>query len=139
MRLTDEAGTSNIRFPSISAGFLRFTSNLSEGGQGTYALFYETPPEGSPFGTGSGQVLVEDQNGDPIQGNITSESIPFDFAFSQNTQAGFSAGTERDVVLVGINPGFGKYQKLAATIIESTTLSFSLVAQDDTAHEDFAA
>ena len=137
LNLTDTTGQSGITFPSIAGGGLGFTSNLTTSGNGTYTLFYKTPPIGSPYGTGSGQVIVEDANGNPITGNITNVNLPFDFAFSQNNQAGFTAGTDREVVLVGINPGFAKFQKFEGTITNSTALAFNLVAQDDTAHEDF--
>lgn len=139
LKLTDETGQDNITFPKVSAGVLSFTQNLAQGGQGTYALFYKNPPVGSPYGTGSGSVIVEDSSGTPITGNITSTSIAFDFAFTQNTQAGFTGGTNREVVLVGINPAYAKFQKVEGTIIDSNTIVFSLVAQDDTAHELYAA
>jgi len=138
LKLTDTTGQANIVFPSIAGGGLGFTSNLTTGGNGTYTLFYKNPPIGSPYGTGAGQVIVEDASGTPITGNITNINIPFDFAYSQNDQAGFSAGTDREVVLVGINPAFAKFQKFEGLITNSTGLSFNLVAQDDTAHEDFA-
>ena len=139
MKLTDQTGTANIVFPSVAGGSLSFTPNMVTGGNGTYTLFYKTPVTGQPYGTGTGQVIVEDAAGNPITGNITNGSIPFDFAFSQNTQAGFAGGTTREVVLVGINPGYAKFQKFEGTISNSTTLVFSLVSQDDTAHEDYAA
>lgn len=138
MRLTDETGLSGLQFPSIAGGNLGFTTNLTTGGLGRYTLYYETPPVGDAFGGGS-PVIVEDASGTPINGLISGATIPFDFAFSQNTQAGFSTGSERDVVLVGINPGYAKYQTFRGRIIDSTTLALNLVAQDDTAHEDFVA
>lgn len=139
MRLTDQTGQENIQFPSVAGGNLSFTPNLAQGGQGRFRLFYKSPPgSNNDFGEANA-VTVEDASGNPIEGFITGTSIPFDFAFSQNTQAGFAAGTERDIVLVGINPGFAKYQKFEGRIINSTTLVFSLVSQDDTAHEAFAA
>ena len=137
LNLTDTTGQAGIKFPSVSSGALGFTSNLTSGGAGTYTLFYKTPVTGNPYGTGTGQVIVEDANGNPITGNITGTTIDFDFAYSQNTQAGFAANTDREVVLVGINPAFAKFQKAEGFITDSTALSFSLVAQDDTAHEDY--
>lgn len=138
MRLTDQAGTSGIQFPSVAGGSLGFTANLASGGAGQYTLYYEDPPVGDDFGGGS-PVIVEDASGTPINGLISGTSIPFDFAFSQNTQAGYVGGSNRNVVLVGINPGFAKYQLFRGTIIDSTTLAFNLVGQDDTAHEDYTA
>ena len=139
MRLTDEgAANTGIQFPSVAGGALSFTANLAEGGAGTFTLYYTAPPSGDGYGGGS-PTIVEDASGSPISGAITGVSIPFDFAFTQNTQAGYAGGSARPVTLVGINPGKAKFQRFDGVLINSTTLAFGLVAQDDTAHEDFAA
>lgn len=138
LKLTDEAGNTNLVFPRVSGGTLGFTSNLANGGTGQFALFYKDPVTGDDFGAGN-PVIVEDADGNPITGVITGTSIAFSFAFDQNVQAGFTGGSNREVVLVGVNPGKAKYQKTEGTIIDSTTIAFNLVAQDDTAHESYVA
>ena len=117
------------QFPAT--GNLSFTANLVSGGLGTYRLMYKAPPGvGNDYGE-SGAETVNDNSGLPIAGLITSAVIAFDYDYDRNNQAGFPAGTDRDIVLVGSNPGKAKHTVLDGVLTQTQGLSFSLVAQSD--------
>jgi hypothetical protein len=51
----------------------------------------------------SGAVTVNDSNGDPVKGNVSTDQvggkISFAYAYDTNTQAGLSAGVDKDIVV----------------------------------------
>jgi len=57
--------------------------------------------------------------------------ISFTFDFSNNTQGGYSGGTERSVVLTWGNPGSAKPGVSSGTITQSKAISISAVAESD--------
>lgn len=121
-------------FPFVAAGSLTFSTNLTTGSAGTYRLFYKSPPgAGNDYGE-AGAITVQDNSGTDIAGTINAASISFDFDYDGNTQGGFTAGTDREVVLVGVNPGEAKYTVFEGTITRAKGLVFSLVAQNDAAY-----
>lgn len=116
--------------PYISAGTITFNSPLIGAGS-SYRLFFTSPPgAGNDYGE-SGAVTVNDASGTPIAGTISAGSVSFNYDFDGNTQAGFSAATERPVTLVGIRPGSGKFVAATGTLTRSKTISLSLVAEFD--------
>ena len=117
-------------FPYASAGTLNFNSNLTSGGTGYYTLYYTTTPAGDDFGEGTA-VIVKNKDGVDITGTITGASIGFSFDFSNNTQGGYTGGTNRDVTLVWGNPGVAKPGVSTGQIIESKGISISAVAEAD--------
>lgn len=117
----------------VAGGNLTFTSNLVGVGS-TFRLMYATPPGGGDDYGESGAVTVNDASDTPITGVITAGSIAFDFDYDANTQAGFTAGTDRDVVLIGVKPGSAKYTVFFGTITRAKGLTLSLVANDDKAY-----
>lgn len=101
------------------------------GAGSSYRLMYTAPPgAGNDFGE-SGAVTVNNAAGTPITGTISAASIAFDFDYDGNTQAGFSAGTDRPVTLIGIKPGSGKYVAATGTLTRSKSIALSLVAEAD--------
>lgn len=117
-------------FPYASAGTLNFNANLTSGGTGYYTLYYTTTPGGDDFGEGTA-VIVKDKNNNDITGTITGASISFNFDFTNNTQGGYSGGTNRDVTLVWGNPGVAKPGVSTGQITESKGISISAVAEAD--------
>lgn len=82
----------------------------------------------------AGAVTVNNAAGTPITGTISAASFTFDYDYDGNTQAGFTAGTDRAVTLIGIRPGYGKFAVATGTLTRSKSISLSLVAEADRAY-----
>lgn len=116
--------------PYTAAGTITFNAPLVGSGS-SYRLFFKTPPgAGNDYGE-AGAVTVNDASGTPIAGTISAGSIQFTYDYDGNTQGGFAGGTDRDVVLVGIRPGSGKYVSAEGTLTRSKAIALSLVAEAD--------
>ena len=101
------------------------------GAGSSYRLMYSAPAgAGNDYGE-AGAVTVNNAAGTPITGTISAGSIGFDYDYDGNTQAGFSAGTDRAVTLIGIKPGTGKFAAATGTLTRSKGISLSLVAETD--------
>jgi len=125
----DDGGTFRLN-PFESSGLLQFNSVLVGAGS-SYRMLYASPPgAGNDYGE-AGAVTVNDASGTPITGTISAGTIDFTYDYDGNTQAGFTAGTDRAVVLVGIRPGSGKFVSSTGTLTKSKSLIFSLVAEND--------
>jgi len=125
----DDNGIERV-FPYASAGTLNFNAPLTNNGTGDYTLFYATTPGGDDYGEGTA-VVVKDKDGVDIAGTISGDSIPFTFDFSNNTQGGYTGGTNRNVVLTWGNPGSAKPGISTGTITQSKGISISAVAESD--------
>lgn len=129
IEFTDDSGVKRLN-PYVAAGIITFNSPLIGAGS-SYRLMFAAPPgAGNDFGE-AGAVTVNDASGTPITGTISSGSISFTYDYDGNTQAGFTAGTDRPVVLVGIRPNSGKYAAATGTLTRSKGISLSLVAEAD--------
>ena len=116
--------------PFSAAGTISFNAPLVGAGS-SYRLMFTAPPgAGNDFGE-AGAVTVNDAAGTPITGAISSGSVGFDYDYDGNVQAGFTAGTDRPVTLIGIRPGGGKYVAATGTLTRSKTIALSLVAEAD--------
>jgi len=128
----DDSGTKRTN-PYVAAGTMYFNAPLVGAGS-SYRLMFAAPPgAGDDYGE-AGAVTVNDASGDPITGTISSASFTFDYDYDGNTQAGFTAGTDRPVVLIGIRPGYGKFAVATGTLTRSKSISLSLVAEADRAY-----
>lgn len=125
----DNTATSR-EYPYASAGTFSFNAPLTAGGTGYYKLYYTTTPGGDDFGEGTA-IVVNDKDGVPIQGTIGGASISFSFDYSNNTQGGYSGGTNRNVTLVWGNPNSAKPGISTGTITQSKAISISAVAEVD--------
>lgn len=116
--------------PYTAAGAMAFNAPLVGAGS-SYRLMFKTPPgAGNDFGE-SGAITVNDATGTPVTGAISAASIAFTYDYDGNVQGGFTAGTDRDVVLIGIKPGTGKYVAAEGTLTRSKNISLSLTAEQD--------
>jgi hypothetical protein len=116
--------------PYQAAGTITFNAPLVGAGS-SYRLMFTAPPgAGNDFGE-AGAVTVNDASGTPIAGAINAASIAFTFDYDGNTQAGYAAGTDRPVTLIGIRPGTGKYVAATGTLTRSKAIALSLVAEQD--------
>jgi hypothetical protein len=89
----------------------------------------------APAGAGNdygeaGAITVKNAANADITGTISAASIGFDFDYDNST-AGGAAGTNKDVVLIGIRPGYGKFAMATGTLTRSKTIKLSLVAATD--------
>jgi hypothetical protein len=93
-------------------------------------MFTAPPGAGNDWGE-AGAVTVKDASGVDIAGAISSASIGFSYDYDGNVQAGFTAGTDRPVTLIGIRPGSGKFAVATGVLTRSKTIQLSLVAEAD--------
>jgi hypothetical protein len=115
--------------PYTAAGVMEFNSALVGAGS-SYRLMYAAPPgAGNDYGE-AGAITVKNASNADITGSISSGSIGFDFDYDNST-AGGAAGTDKNVVLIGIRPGFGKFAMATGTLTRSKTIKLSLVAATD--------
>lgn len=114
-------------YPYASAGTFSFNAPLIGG---YYKLYYTTTPGGDDFGEATA-IVVDNKDGVDIAGTITGASVSFSFDFSNNTQGGYSGGTERNVTLVWGNPGSAKPGISTGTITQSKSISIAAVAETD--------
>lgn len=119
--------------PYIASGTITFNSFLV-GTDSSFRLIYAAPPgAGDDYGE-SGAVTVLDASGNPIAGIITAGTYNFSYDYDGNVQSGFTSGTDRPVVLMGIRPGYGKFAMSQGSLTRSKNISLSLVAEQDRAY-----
>jgi len=118
--------------PYTTAGTMSFNTPLVGGGSSYRLMFKDPPGAGNDFGE-SGAITVNDasETPTPITGTISSGSISFTYDYDGNVQGGYTAGTDRNVVLIGIKPGSGKYVAAEGVLTRSKTIALSLVAEQD--------
>lgn len=73
-------------------------------------------------------ILVNDNDGDPITGNVTAPSIPFTFDYDGNSQGGRTPATNAPVVIRAIGLDTAQFVQATGTITQNTGLSFTLVS-----------
>ena len=116
--------------PYTATGTITFNTPLVGAGS-SYRLMFTAPPgAGNDFGE-AGAVTVNNAAGNPIAGSIGAGSVSFDYDYDGNTQAGFAAGTDRAVTLIGVRPGSGKYVAATGLLTRSKGIALSLVAEQD--------
>ena len=113
-----------------AAGAMTFNAPLVGAGSSYRLMFKDPPGAGNDFGE-SGAITVNNAAGTPITGTISSGSINFTYDYDGNVQGGYTAGTNRNVVLIGIKPGSGKYVAAEGVLTRSKAISLSLVAEAD--------
>lgn len=117
-------------YPYAAAGTITFNAPLVGAGS-SYRLMFTSPPgAGNDYGE-AGAITVNNVAGIPITGTISSSSVGFDYDYDGNVQGGFTAGTDRDVTLIGVRPGGGKFVAATGTLTRSKAISLALVAEQD--------
>ena len=112
-----------------AAGTLEFNSVLVGAGS-SYRLMYTTTPGGDDYGEASA-ITVNDALGNPITGTISAGVINFDFDWNGNVQGGFAGSTPRNVTLIAIRPGYGKFAVGTGQITQSKSIKISATAEQD--------
>lgn len=116
-------------FPYVAVLTINFGDNLKNDASAKYWVYFTTlPGAGDDFGE-SGALLVDDNSGADMAGDISGvSSIQKSFNYDGNVQGGRTAGTDAGITVVGIGLATGQYVKATATIARSTANSVSLVA-----------
>lgn len=120
-------------YPFASAGTINSNAVLVSGGTGYYRMYFTDLSGSNDYGL-TGAITVNDADGNPIQGTISSSSISFTFDYDGNTQGSRTPGTDAAVTIVAGNPGSAKPVVVNGTITRSKGISFSLVAEQDRAY-----
>lgn len=129
-RLTfrDNTGT-NRSYPFVAVLTLNFGANLVADASAKYWVYFTTLPGASNDFGESGAVIVDDNAGADMAGNVSgSSSIQKTFNYDGNVQGGRTAGTDAGVTVVAIGLSTGQYVRATGTIARSTSNSISLVA-----------
>jgi hypothetical protein len=129
-RLTfrDNGGT-NRSYPFVAVLTLQFGANLVADASAKYWVYFTTLPGGSNDFGESGALIVDDNSGADMAGNVSGQSsIVKTFNYDANVQGGRTPGTDADITVVAIGLQTGQYVRATATIARSTSNSVSLVA-----------
>lgn len=131
IEFTDQNGVVRTN-PFTSSGDLNFNAVMVGAGS-SYRLMFTAPAgAGNDYGE-AGAITVQDSTDTDIAGVITAGTIGFDFDYDGDTLGG-TAGTDKDVTLVGVRPDSSKYAVATGTLTRSKALSLSLVAETDRAY-----
>lgn len=129
-RLTfyDNANTART-FPFVATLTLNFGDNLKNDASAKFWVYFSTLPGSSNDFGESGAVLVDDNSGADMTGDVGGDSsVTLDFNYDGNVQGGRTAGTDAAVTVIGIGLETGQYVKTTATIARSVSNTASLVA-----------
>lgn len=125
-------------YPFASAGTINFNSFLTSGGTGYYRMYFTNDDAGNNAGADYGTataITVNDKDGNPIAGTISSGTIAFNYAYDSNVQRGAtSAGDDAPITVVAGNKGIAKPVVATGIISRSKGISISLVAEQDRAY-----
>ena len=124
----DDSNTLRINNYTAS-GTMDFNAVLVGAGS-SYRLMFTTTPGGDDYGEASA-ITVNNAAGTPITGTISAASISFDFDWNGNVQGGYAGSTSRDVTLIAIRPGSGKFAVGTGTITQSKAIKISATAEQD--------
>ena len=98
-----------------------------------YRMIYATTPGGDDYGDATA-ITVNDADGNPIAGTISSGTVAFTFDYTNNTQGGYSGGTDRAVKIIAVRPGYSVPVVVSATITQSKTMNFTIAATAELAY-----
>lgn len=106
-------------YPFVAAGTINFGSQAGSG-DFKYWMYFS-----NGFDT-AGAILVQDKDGNPIEGTYTGSPVNFTFAYDTNTQGGRTAGTDASIKLVGLGLAGGQYIDVDTSITRSAGQSILL-------------
>jgi len=76
-------------------------------------------------------IVVNDDGGSPITGEITATSIAFDFDYTNNIQGGRTANVNADIVIIALGKGGARWTQGSFTITQSTGQNFPVNAANE--------
>ncbi len=121
VRYTDDDSDPMI-YETVSGGVISVGASAAADANAWYHMFYADPPGANDEFNTLNAVTVNDSAGNPIKGLVSAQtSITWDFAYSTNVQAGFTAGTDRAVVVEVEGNGTATFAKTNHTITSSVS------------------
>jgi len=132
IKFKDTGGTFRTN-PFVAAGNMSFNTALIGAGS-SYRLMYTTGPGALDDYGEAGAITVKDADGIAITGVVTASSTSFTFDYDGDAEGG-TAGTDKPVTLIGINPGTGKFAVATGTLTASKNNALALVAETDRAYQ----
>lgn len=84
----------------------------------------------NPFDS-AGAVIVDNNAGADISGEITAASINFDFDYTNNVQGGRSGGTNAEITVVAQGLPLAEWVSVTGTITQATGISIAVTANDE--------
>jgi hypothetical protein len=131
--MTDDAGSAKTYpyFPevqiSVGAAALADTNAW-------YHVYYADGAADADFDK-AGAVTVNDSSGDPVKGNVVADAvggkISFAYAYDTNTQAGLSAGVNKNIVVIVEGDGGAAQAITYATITRSAVVAVTCAPPAD--------
>jgi hypothetical protein len=73
-------------------------------------------------------ILVDDNGGADITGNVGGASVAFDFDYDNNVQGGRTAATDAEIIIRAIGLETAQFVETTGTITRAVGLTFSVVA-----------
>lgn len=123
--MTDDAGATKT-YPYYPDVQITVGAGAVADANAWYQVFYKDGAAGADFDTASA-VTVNDSGGSPVKGNVATDAVgvkvSFAYAYDSNTQAGLSAGTDKDMVVLVEGDG-----GVAQALTEFTVTRTSVVA-----------
>lgn len=126
---TDVLGVEHAN-PFVAAGTLTFGPLLASGGTGEYSMYFTDLAGSADYGL-TGAVAVNDADGNPISGTISSSEIAFTFDYDGNNQGGRTPATDAAVTVVASNAGIAKPVITTYTITRNTGQAIALASEED--------
>lgn len=125
--MTDNAGATKTYpyFPSVE---ITVGASALADPNAWYHVFYEDGSGSNDFDTASA-VTVNDSSGNPVKGNVQADEVGgkilFAYAYDTNTQAGLSAGVDKDIVVVVEGDGVAAQAITYATITRTAVVAIT--------------
>jgi hypothetical protein len=116
-------------YPKIASGIIQFGANAVSGDT-KYVMFFT-----SNYGTVSSEI-VDDNSAVDINGTYAGSDIPFDFAYTKNTQDGRTPDTPANITLIGIGLDGGQWIRVDYTINEGSGNNFLLAPAQERNYSD---
>jgi len=118
-------------FPFVAAGNLNFSANLdTELDADTKYTMYFANAGGNLFDSANA-IIVKDNSGTDITGQVTATSITFDFDYTNNAQGGRTPDTDAAVVVVAQGLPGATWTSTDYTITKSTGQNIAVNADDE--------
>lgn len=99
-----------------------------------YHVFYADGAGAADFDT-AGAVTVNDSSGNPVKGNVATDAVggkvSFAYAYDTNTQAGLSANTDKDMVVLVEGDGGAAQAITFFTVTRSTIVPVTCAPPTD--------
>jgi len=120
-----------IFFPFTAAGTLEFSTNLvNEPNADTRYVMYFDNAGGNLFDSANA-IIVDNNAGTDIDGEVTGASIAWDFDYDGNTQGGRTFGTDALVHVVAQGLNSAQWVEVTYTITRSTGQTINVNANDE--------